>query len=204
MHAPETSRRRWRWGRWLAIGAAGVFIATAVSAINLVTLTREAGALRSAVVTTPGLQSRLQVQASVGPALCALARVVLRFVPDVPPEAHTAVRAVRGASVAVYKLETAPTAQNRADSMESAAATMLRRGWNRAVAVQNDNESVVVFTRHDGGGRNSLRVSVVVFTEGELVFAEARLSPDELAALVDFVPWDWTEALSGAPPVDEI
>jgi hypothetical protein len=184
MSVSTPSPRRRSILRVLVFVTIGCLVATALVAASAITLSREASALRHSMVSVDGLDAHLRVQGSVGPVLCTLVRFGLRWVDAVPPEAHEALAAVRGASVAVYELRQDVDAGQRAEVMEQAAATMQRRGWTRTVAVQDGDDNVLIFTAPARAKGNRIDVCVAVCSGRELVVVEARLRARELAAFV--------------------
>ncbi|HEX2099463.1 MAG TPA: hypothetical protein VHF69_02300 [Candidatus Synoicihabitans sp.] len=169
---------------------AGLLVALVAGAIlvmigiaNLVTLSRDAHALRRALVATDGVEAELRVQGSVGPVLIHSARLVLRLIDDVPTEARQALTAVRDASVAVYQLRDAATPEAHAALAFAGIDAMERRGWKRTVLVRENSDTVMVFTPVERGSRSALRVCVAVCSGRELVIVDATVSPEALAEL---------------------
>lgn len=188
---------------WFAAFLIAGFLLVAAGLYNLVTLTRDAAVLRRAIVATDGVESHLRIQGSVGPVVLGAVRAGLRFVDDVPAEAHRALAAVRGGSVAVYELAARPTAPARQAMVDAASDAMRERGWTRAVTVQEGENMVLVFAPSSTTGTRRVRVCVVVCSGHELVVAEARLSAAELRELVaEHLPGGGLLAGSRAVPAD--
>lgn len=164
---------------------AGCFVLTAFAAASLVTLSRDATALRRSVVNADGFEADLRVQLSAGPVICTLVRSGLRWIDSVPPEAHQALAAVRGAGVAVYRLRHDASPADRAGAMAAADAEMRQRGWTRTVAVREGAEAVSIWTDPDTASSRQVRVCVAVCAQRDLVIVEARLRTKELMAFVE-------------------
>jgi hypothetical protein len=182
--APVQPRRRFSVRRVLLITVATFVILGAIAIFNLVTLSRDAAALRGTLVAASGGEPRLRVQASVGPVLCSVVRTGLRWIDSAPPEARHALAPLRGASVAVYTMTEAATIERCSEMLATASAEMRRRGWTRAVAVQDRGDLVLVFTPARQNWFGPLRVCVAVCSGQELIVAEARLAERELAEFI--------------------
>lgn len=182
-----TARAQPRW--WLRILVTLILVLAVMGALagvaiaNVVTLSREAAALRTSVLAQNELPARLQVQGSAGPVLLGMVRNGLKFIPDVPAEAHQALAAVRTLSCAVYRLDGDATSSQRAKLTQRALATMKGRGWERTICVQDTTDTVLVFTRPEENNRR-VRVCVAVCSGGDLVIADATLDPERLSGLI--------------------
>src|SRR5687768_7945418 len=92
MNAPDVlcsarPRRRRIW-RWLLAGTALCLGGATLAAYNIVTLPRDAAALRDELSASLSRSARTQVQVTVGPILLTVARMVISFCDGVPPEAQ--------------------------------------------------------------------------------------------------------------------
>src|SRR5512138_3376825 len=105
MQATEASSqpaRRWSVWRWLAIVLGACALIVTIGIVNVLTLSRDAAALRRELFSAMHTRAQPQVQLDVGPGMLTLARGIVGLIHDVPPEAHQALAAVRAASVGVY------------------------------------------------------------------------------------------------------
>jgi hypothetical protein len=180
--APKRSSSATLW-RWLAAIAGACVLVTAVSIWNLVTLSRDAAALRRELFSALPISARPQVQISVGPVLLTTARGLLSFVDDVPPEARQALRAIKAASVGVYRLDRNLEPSARVQLLAAADRAMDRRDWTRIVAVQKDDETVLVYMPADLAEGDPLRVCLAICAKDQLVLVSAAGDGVELLAL---------------------
>ncbi len=159
-------------------------VALVVAVVSVVTLNRDAAALRDEVLDAIDHRARTQVQLSVGPTLLAATRSVLAFIPEVDAEARLALSSVRRASVGVYELSATPSAAARATMLKTADGTMNRRGWTRAVAVNDGDDLVLVYLRENIGSGSKQKVCVAVCSERQLVVVAGTIDAAPLAQLV--------------------
>ncbi len=160
----------------------GVVLAVAV--VSVVMLNRDAAALRDEMLDAIDGGAQTRVQISAGPALLATARTVLAFIPDVDAEARLALRSVRRASVGVYELSAKPSPAARTTLMNAAERTMNRRGWTRAVAVNDGDALVLVYLPKNGGGGEQQKVCVAVCSDRQCVIVAGTIDAGPLAQLI--------------------
>lgn len=160
----------------------GVVLAVAV--VSVVTLNRDAAALRDEMLDAIDRRAQTRVQISAGPALLATARSVLAFIPDVDAEARLALSSVRRASVGVYELSASPSRTSRAEMLNAAEQTMNRRGWVRAVAVNDGDDLVLVYLPEDAGSGSTQKVCVAVCSDRQLVIVAGTIDAGPLAQLI--------------------
>lgn len=184
MTTPASPRPRRHVWRWILGGLAVSFALLAICIANVVTLTRDAAALRRTLVNTGDLRPALRVQVSAGPFLLGALRTGLCFIPDVPAEAHQALGAVHSASVGVYQLRERIDVSLRGELLGAADALMTRRGWVRTVGVRDGDDTVMVFTPAEISDGAPTRVCVAVCSDRELIVVDARVAPEVLAELV--------------------
>jgi len=182
--SPTRRPRRQLW-RGIAIGAVLTLLVAVVAVVNVITLSRDAAALRRAVVRAGDLDLSTKVQVSTGPVLLGLARGVTGLIDQVPPEAHQALASIRKASVGVYDLERDATDSDRSRILAEADASLRGRGWTRLVAVRNPESTVVVYTTDANPSGSSLRVCLAVCHQQQLVIASATVRPEALMDLVE-------------------
>jgi hypothetical protein len=156
---------------------------------QMVTVSRDASALRHAILSVDGAAPRLVVQGSMGPVLLATARHTLRWFDMVPTDARIAMAPLRSASVSVHQWDSTAARANPAAWSTAARQTMMARGWMATVSVVDGDEWVQVFTRPAGVRDRDLQVCVAVVSGQELVVAEARLAMDDLEQLTNLSAW---------------
>ena len=182
--APPLRARPRRIWQWLLAGTAVGLGAASLAAYNLVTLSRDSTTLRHALISRLPGSARTQVQITVGPILLTVVRMVVSVIPDVPPEAQTALRAVRGASVGVYKLNGERSSHERIEMFSAADDVMRDRGWTRVVGV-NDRESLILVYLPSGDRSGSTeRVCIAVCNDENLIVVSGSVRVDQLMELV--------------------
>lgn len=184
-------RRGFRFGHWFLIVTAALVVVAVVEAASMFRLSRGAGEVRGAIDRVVAGDASTEVQFSVGPGALGLARFVVGFIDDVPPEARKAMEAVRCASVGVYRLHTQPDAAARVAMMRAAAERMESEGWHRAVAVHDDGELVMVFVPRDARDTEELEICVVVCSNTDLVVVSANGRTGPLQEIVELHAGDW-------------
>ena len=177
-------RRRFRWLMWLGFCFLACAVAAVLCVVNLFILSRDARALRNAVAASApaGMQERLEL--SLGGLVFGLMRSGLRFVPDVPAEARSAMQSVRGAEVGIYKL-TGSGVSERPALFAAADAAMTKRGWEAVVRVLHGHEAVAVYLPTKLKPGQPLRVQVLVLKDQECVIASVRADLEPLLKLAE-------------------
>ena len=174
-----TAPRRHFW-RWM-LAATCVFLALAAGgAYNLLTLSREATALRRGVLDGQAGGASTRVQLSLDSSLLGLVRTGLYFSP-LPEEARLALKSVRKASVGVYELN---DALSRSNMVSRADAAMLARGYSRIIGVVEDDETVLIYVPDDADA-DTLDVCLAVLDGKELVVVSARVDSEPLLKLIE-------------------
>ncbi len=177
LSAPAPRRHFWRW----MLAATGVFVILAAGgAYNLLTLSREATALRRGVLDAYAGGSSTRFQLSLDGAALGLLRTGLIFAP-LPDEARLALKSVRKASVGVYELN---DAMSRSNLMGRADAVMLARGFSRIIGVVEDDETVLIYVPDDTDA-DTLDVCLAVMDGRELVVVSARVASEPLMKLIE-------------------
>jgi hypothetical protein len=169
--------------KWAALGALVWGIAVAMVALETVTLTRDASALRGEMLAALDRPTAAEIQLSVGPALLSAARLGLGFVHDIPDEALRSLNAARAASVGVYTLSHDVTPAARAKMLVAAERAMSRRGWTRVVGVNNANETVVIYMPTKASGGDVQRICLAVCEGGKLIVVDASADVKSLVEL---------------------
>lgn len=180
--APEVRRPRRIW-RWLLVGT-GIFLgAASLAAYNLVTLTRDAASLRDEPTATLTHSTRIRIQVTIGPVLLGAVRAVVSACAGVPEEARLAMRAVRDASVGVYKLRGEIGSDERTRMFSAADEVMRHRGWTRVVGVSDEGSLVLVYLPAGEHSGSTEQVCVAVCNQNHLVIVEGSVRMDRLVEL---------------------
>jgi hypothetical protein len=166
---------------WVFFAGATVafFLFVGLGVYNLFTLTTDARALRRELLATDS-NLTMRIEGTVGPVLLGTAGMVLRFIPDAPPEAHEALAAMRSVSAGVYGFSSRPTAEERADVFGRADAAMEQRGWMRVVGVADKGTTVAVYVPAAEEFGEEIRVCVAVFDQKQLVLVAGRADADKV------------------------
>ncbi|MBS0633804.1 MAG: hypothetical protein JSS11_17985 [Verrucomicrobia bacterium] len=174
---------RRRWWRWV-LGILGVcLLMSAVAIVDLVTLNRDAAAMRRAVFSAVKAEKSTHVQLSVGPVLLGTVRKGLGFSHHVPEEAKLALKGVKAASVGVYALDREVGAEERGRVLAAVDPVMLRRGWERLVVASEAKDTVMIYTQPTDDAHDPLRVCLAVCEGREIVIVSATAEPDALVEL---------------------
>ncbi|MBK8859101.1 MAG: hypothetical protein IPN11_15915 [Opitutaceae bacterium] len=177
LSTPTPRRHFWRW----MLAATGVFLALAAGgAYNLLTLSRDATALRRGVLDTYAGGSTTRIQLSLDSTALGLVRAGLIFAP-LPDEARLALKSVCKASVGVYELN---DVMARSNLMSQADAVMLARGYSRIIGVVEDDETVLIYVPDDADA-DTLDVCLAVLDGKELVVVSARVDSEPLLKLIE-------------------
>lgn len=161
-----------------------VLVLLAIGVYQLITLSREAATLSSALTAEKSFTATKQFEGTVGSLLIGGARLLLRSVKDVPPEASQALAAIRSASVGVYQLEETPTFQERRDRFGAGDLAMQRLGWMRVVSVGEKKQNVAVYLPANDRDDDELRVCLAVCDRRQLVVVSGRMDATLLAQFV--------------------
>lgn len=189
MSTPGAQPQRMSLGKKILLGlliwmGASVLVVGAFVA-SFFFLDSNAAMIRRQVMGASGRDWSTKVQVSVRPAAMAMTRVALRFVPEVPDEAHLALRAVRSASVGVYQLPRGERAEFTGDWLNEADARMAQRGFTRLVRVSESKESVAVYIPEDCDEGDLLKLCVAVCTGKELIVVSAETALEPLLELIE-------------------
>ena len=189
MNAPATvpnpiaPRRHSVW-RWILGGLALGAVVITIGIYNLVTLARDAQALRDEVLASLNVPTNIRIQGTAGAVLIGAVRAGLHFVHNLPDDARDALAAVRTASVGVYGLRGAVDGRSRAAMFASADAVMNRRGWIRIVGVNDGDDTVLVYTPAKADWGKTQRVCLAVCDGREIVVVAATANTRALERLV--------------------
>ena len=189
MSTPGAQPSRMSLGKKILLGlllwmGASVLVAGAFVA-SFFLLDSNASMIRRQVMSASGRDWDTKVQVSVRPVAMAMTRLALRFVPEVPDEAHLALRAVRSASVGVYELPRGERAEFTGAWLADADARMANRGFTRLVRVNQSKESVAVYIPEDCDESDLLKLCVAVCTGQELIVVSAETALEPLVELIE-------------------
>lgn len=155
-----------------------------LAVVRLLGPDRDLSQIRREMARTVDTPLRCQIQVNLGPLALVPARIITRFIDDIPPEAHLALSAARRASIGVYHVDAA-TADDPAKALfDSAEVHMNESDWKRVVAVRDGNETVMVYLPRDWTGQGDVDVFVAVCDGNDLILISAGLRPEPLKELV--------------------
>lgn len=203
MIATDAQPKRMSLGKKLLVGLL-IWMATSVVIISAFVasfffLDSNASMLRRQVMAASGRDWDTKVQVSVRPVAMAMTRLALRFIPDVPEEAHLAMKAMRSASVGVYELPRGERADFTGEWLNEADSRMAQRGFTRLVRANERKESVAVYIPEDYDDGDLIKLCVAVCTGQELVVVSAEAALEPLLELIeregDFRK-DWKKSLA--------
>ncbi len=182
--APAPSRRRlWPWILGLALAP---FVIVGIAAASVLTLDRDAAALRRHVMAASGTEWSTKVQVSVGGLILGGLRTGLWLVPSAEvADARLALGAVRHASVGVYERVGGALALSREELLVSTDRAMRSRGWTRLVGVTEAKESVLIYVSDDADPDAPLELCLAVVADKELVVVSTAVSPEALHDLIE-------------------
>ncbi len=181
--AKAAPSHRWLWvllgitlgttllGAWIACQVAGIFF-----------VSHDSRALRDEIMRSVAADWNKEVEVSIGSITMNLARAGLSFV-DLPPEARTAMKSIRGAEVGVYTWRPGSQGVNHAVMLAKVDQTMVDRGWERLVGVMNRTDLVAVYVPRNIRSAADVKVCVAVMSKGQLVIAAARSNLEPLVEL---------------------
>ena len=180
-----TAPRRNRFRNWFLIIMAAAMLVAVVEAAGIFFLSKEAKKLQLAINTDLDFGTSTKFQLSVGPGLLGVGRMAAHWIDDIPTEVHQVMGAVKEASVGVYELDRSPTATERGNMMRITDQRLGLKGWQRIVAVNEKNETVLIYTPIESGDEAELRVCIAVCDGRDLVVVSATTSIESLSALTN-------------------
>ncbi len=142
-------------------------------------LSADTAALETSVIHSVPVRCDKKIALHAGFLTAGLARTVSRFL-DLPPEAHAAFEAFRGAEVAIYDVQSGFVDTNPAAVMAAADKTMVARGWSRLAGVVDEGQLVCVYLPAKRVSSSRMRCSVLVLNREQLVLVSARADLDPL------------------------
>jgi stalled ribosome rescue protein Dom34 len=137
-------------------------------------------ALRDAALESGFGQVDEKIEVGVGFFTVGLAKLASKYV-DIPPEARTALRSLKGAECAVYEVH-----QRRgslSSILEKADKAMERQGCERLVGVIHEHDLVAVYVPREMASARNIQASVLVLNRDQLVCVTARADAEGLMEL---------------------
>ncbi|MCB1128433.1 MAG: hypothetical protein KDM81_18200 [Verrucomicrobiae bacterium] len=158
-------------------------LAAAWAVVDCLRMDRDGRALREAVIKQAGVDCARQFQAGVGPVLLGGARLGLRFLPDLPPQARRALDALRGARVSVDRIEGRIATDRLGGILRAADRTMDGRGWDRLAGIVDGDTLVVVYVERGLRRGTTMQTRVAVIESEQLIVVSARADLEPLVEL---------------------
>jgi hypothetical protein len=199
LNSSNRSRRQASVVAWLAaLMGAVVFVAlTAVVGVwSMLHPNGEVAALRESIRSSTSARCEKEIELSVGPVIFGMLRAGLTLV-DLEPEIRSALGAVRGASVGVYRLDQPTSAVARAGMVDAVDQAMTRRGWDRILGVLTEHDCVLAYAPARFHSARDLRLSVLVLDAEQLVVASIRANPEPA---IEFLLHEVDKARHGQEP----
>jgi len=153
-----------------------------LSATGCTRLDRDTRALRDSLTKASGSEWQEQVEISAGFFTVGLVKTIVAFT-DAPPEARTALSALRGADVGVYRLEGTAGEPASLSFLPTADRAMASQGWERVVGVENRHDHVAIYTPEKVRSPKDMRFCVAVMQERQLVLVKVTGNPEPLMRL---------------------
>jgi len=161
-----------------------IFVVAVVGITGFFRLSSPAAALRTSVMSAvPGPWDKT-VALRVGWCTTGLIRAGARLF-EMPAEARSAMDALHGAEVGVYKLERDPVPTDFKGLFAAADRAMHRRGWDRIVGVVEEQQFVAVYFPRGKVSPRAVKCCVVVLQGRELVIASASGNLEPLIQLAE-------------------
>jgi hypothetical protein len=167
---------------WLALGFFALIGLGAYGISSFLRLSRDTAVLRDCLLEAVPSPVEKKIAVSVGPITTGFVRLGSRFF-NVPPEPRAALNAFRSGEVGIYRLETPPTASERATIISKADKSMGRCGWTRVVGVAQKEGLVAVYAPAKGMSMSRMKCCVMVLNDCDVVLVSARANLNPLVAL---------------------
>ena len=182
---PAKRTSPWRLLVWWTLGLMSVsVVGLALIAVDLLTLNRDTAVLRSAMFAATGAHTKTTVQLDLGPVSFLLVRGVVALIPQAPPETRLALESVKRACVGVYQMPQRTNVRDGAGLMTRADEEMARRGWSRAIGVNQKDQTVLLYTPTTAADGDRLRVCVAVCDGNQIVVMSTEVEAERLQRLV--------------------
>lgn len=150
---------------------------------RLLTTHTDTRLLHDGIMQLEGLRVERQWGVSLGPLPFFLARTGLSFV-DLPDEARLALASARGVELGLYQVMQHPKHIDLEKITRETDVRMGQRGWERVLAVAQDNECVLVYAPKTMRSTHVMRICLAVLNESELVLVGAQINEEPLFDLV--------------------
>jgi hypothetical protein len=139
-------------------------------------------ALKDSCASAMGGDCHKRIVFNAGWLSTSILRAVTHFV-NLPADARTALSAVHGAEVGIYRQQGAPPSVCFPAVLQSADKAMLARGWERVVGVVHEHEMVVVYTPGRGLSSRRMKCCVMVLHKDDLIIVGARGNLEPLQSI---------------------
>ena len=181
MEAPSSKTSLRKWLLRIFVGSLLLAIATPVAiAVAIFHVSGDTRALRNAAIHGDGAQWKKQVEANVGFLPLSVARMILPFTPA-PPEAQQALSAIRSVEVSVHELR--GSKPDHARILRDADEDMRKRGWDRVVAVLENDSAVAIYVTPDSGPGGKVKASVLVVDGNQMIAVTGRANLEPIMDL---------------------
>jgi hypothetical protein len=158
------------------------FLLCGYGVVSFFLLGSETAALRNSCLGTTGGQWHKRIVLNVGTLSTSFLRFGAQFL-KLPPEARTALVAVHGAEVGIYRQQGDHPPQNFPGILDRADKAMVARGWERVVGVVQKGELVAVYLPGKSLSPERVNCCVMVVHGDELVIVGARGNLQPLLSL---------------------
>lgn len=155
-----------------------------LAVVRLLSTDRDFAQVRQEMDRAIDAPLKCQIQINLGPLALVPARIITRFIDDIPPEAHLALSATRRASIGVYRVDDAACGDPARALFASTTGQMDGGDWKRVVAVRDGSETVMIYLPRDWTGQGLVDVFIAVCDGDELILISAGLRSDPLKELV--------------------
>jgi hypothetical protein len=136
----------------------------------------DSAALRDSLLEAVAGDAKTTIEFGVGGLPFMALRAGLAHV-EMPEEPRVLLESLRGAEAGVYQIR---GTTDLAGMLEASDRSMTRRGWTRMVGVLERDQLVAIYLPRDASSGNSLKVTVVVVQQDQMVIAAARSNLEPL------------------------
>jgi hypothetical protein len=137
----------------------------------------DSAALRDSLLeAVAGGDAKTTIEFGVGGLPFMALRAGLAHV-EMPEEPRVLLESLRGAEAGVYQIR---GTTDLAGMLEASDRSMARRGWTRMVGVLERDQLVAIYLPREASSGNSLKVTVVVVQQDQMVIAAARSNLEPL------------------------
>ncbi len=168
--------------RWILLGILCLFVFVTVRVVGCFMISSDTAALRNELVQSAPAEWHKRIELSVGSMALSMARFIIGFL-EVPPEARTALQALRGGEVAIYEVDPGDNGPEYHSLLASADRAMLARGWERVVGCVQHKSAVAVYVPQNIRSPKRVQVCVAVVNPRQMVLVSARGNLEPLLEL---------------------